>query len=285
MYKISLIFFVVVAFLVGCNNVGMSSSSHELTVVRSSQLDTFSLFNYVMCSSDTLNLKSKVNGGYSSIMSNKLLSFESSVTCNAFSSEKIFLSGSSYLTGNATAPIVDYTSGHISGTVTIANVDLVQFPEIDTLSFYNVALANSQVYASGYVLTVPNSTFIIPGGVMYVQGDVNISINRTNRYSKIVGCIVASGNINYGILPTSCGMISHEKSSVTDVILMSINGNIVSKCNPETFNGLIYVNNGNYTKTNQSTTTLTGQILVNGKVNSSYVTYKLTYQKMLPKIN
>jgi hypothetical protein len=280
----NMLLFLFVVCVFGCINVYEPESfvDNKLT-----QLDTFSLFNYAICSNDSLLLKSKISGGYD-IKSNNHLIIDSRVNCvcNAFSTIKIFVGSTSYLLGNATAPTIQYIQGHIIGTITHADVPLVIFPTIDTLSFYNVALFNNQIYPSGYIFDVPNSVYTIPGGIMYITGDITVNINRTYTNSQIIGCIVASGNINIGVTPYGIGRLSCSKTSVTDVILMSINGSITWKSiGTDTHNGLIYVCNGDYIRNTQNTTYLTGQILVNGKFKSAYTDYRLTYQKMYPVIN
>lgn len=94
--------------------------------------------------------------------------------------------GSSSLAGMVYAPSVSAPGGVPR---TIQAVPTLAMPTLDLTPYYNLALANGQVYAGG---TVSGAIGAIPGGVRWYNGAA--TFNGGVNYS---GCIIATGNINF----------------------------------------------------------------------------------------
>ena len=105
---------------------------------------------------------------------------------NISSSTRIWLTGSTKITGDAAAPILTYSGGAISGTKTVGPVANVSLPPID-LTPRNQALANGQVYNGNQHFT--GSSDLTPGGIMWINS------NR-EQVRRLVGCFIATGSID-----------------------------------------------------------------------------------------
>ncbi|MEI6808154.1 MAG: hypothetical protein WCN95_05480 [bacterium] len=111
------------------------------------------------------------------------------VTGGISSCIKIWLTGSTHITGNAAAPEFNVAADAITGTKMVGSVPAVTMPGFDDTAYLKWAqdhgayYVGNQHFSSGDV--VPN------GGIMYVKGDLKIS-----SAGKMVGCFIATGNID-----------------------------------------------------------------------------------------
>lgn len=94
--------------------------------------------------------------------------------------------GSSTLNGMVYAPSVSAPAGVPR---TIQAVPAIAMPVLDLTPYYNLAVANGQVFAGG---TVSGNIGVIPGGVRWYSGAA--TFNGGVNYS---GCIIATGSINF----------------------------------------------------------------------------------------
>ena len=109
---------------------------------------------------------------------------------NISSSTRIWLTGSTKITGDAAAPVLTYSGGAISGTKTVGPVAAVSLPPIDLTPYYNHALANGQVYNGNQHFT--GSSDLTPvGGIMWVNGNF-----KWSGSGRLVGCFIATGSID-----------------------------------------------------------------------------------------
>ena len=109
---------------------------------------------------------------------------------NISSSTKIWLTGSTEITGDAAAPVFNASGSAITGTKTIGPVDTVTLPSIDLTPYYNTALANGQVYNGNQHFT--GSSDLVPvGGIMWVNGNF-----KWSGSGRLVGCFIATGSID-----------------------------------------------------------------------------------------
>ncbi len=148
---------------------------------------------------------------------------------------EIWSVGSTEIRGTARAPNWKGSSpGNVTGGGTTAPVPLVPIPNIVLDPYLQWAQANGQVY-NGNVHISGASDYVVPGGVMWVNG--NFKWSGSGRF---IGCVIATKDINFtgsgpqvkvGRLPA---FISRDGN-----IDISGSGNI---------NGLIYAKTGSFDK-------------------------------------
>lgn len=166
------------------------------------------------------------------------------------SSQQISMKGSAKILGKTEAPSYSGKTGNITGPRVTGPVPIVTVPQIDLTPFYEWALVNGQV-RSGSILV--NSDTTIPGGVLWVNGNVRISNGSIN------GCIVATGDIE---ISTSRTMQSPNGYP----LLISRDGNIKITSTP-TMTGLVYARGGNVDW--QGGGVLYGAIVLAGRFNKA----------------
>lgn len=112
------------------------------------------------------------------------------VTGNISSSTRIWLTGSTTISGDAAAPIITASGSGITGSKTIGAVPSQSLPSIDLTPYYNQALANGQVYSGNQHFT--GSSDLTPvGGIMWVNGNF-----KWSGSGRLVGCFIATGSID-----------------------------------------------------------------------------------------
>lgn len=131
-----------------------------------------------------------------------------------------------------------------------SNRPRIAFPPLNFDHYYQIALANGQVYSGDLEL---RGTYNPPGGVMWVDGDV-----RTKGNTTINGAVFATGNIE------DHGRTKQNKHGDLPA-LASENGYIAFYGRSE-FEGLIYTRTGNVSL--YGTTKIAGAIIAWGDVDS-----------------
>ncbi len=170
------------------------------------------------------------------------------------------------ITGSVTTPAPDWRANkvNITGGSTIATVPPVEIPDIDLTPYYNWALKNGEVYSSG--ATLPSNP---KGGVIWVNGDVQLSQGNIN------GSIIATGNIH--ISGGSGVKITATADSV--FALASRDGDITISTSGE-LTGLVYVKTGNYSQTANGK--LIGQLIVNGDIKKGGNSDIIDFRQSIP---
>ena len=187
-------------------------------------------------------------------------------TANVFSCVKISMSGSSTISGDAMAPSIILTgSGKITGAKTIGSVPQVAIPDIDLTPYYNWALSKGKVVNGNLNLSSSRDT-IIPGGVLWVNGNINISGSMS-----VTGCIIATGNV------TISGSGTLNRADKMPVII-STNGS-VTLSGSGTITGLIFAQTGDIVKNGSGD--LVGMLICKGNLTKTG-SWSFTYQKYLP---
>lgn len=154
------------------------------------------------------------------------------------------------INGSATAPIVS-SSGTATGGKTTTYVPPIYIPTIDLTPYYNKAVENSQFVTALTGEYQIKSDTTIPGGVLYVDGDVKI-------YANITGTIIATGNITI----VSGGV----KENGSGIAIATDTGDIINRSTGDS-EGLVYSRTGSYDM--NAVGTLTGQIIVGGGVSKT----------------
>ncbi len=163
--------------------------------------------------------------------------------------------GGATITGTGKAPSI---SGGGVGEPLVTPVPTVSIPDIDLTPYYNVALANGQVFPSGKVLS---GDITPPGGVMWVNGSMAVG-NGT-----FTGCFIATGAIE--MKTTGNNSITLTKVNQYPV-LASRDGTItVKQAKTLTFNGLIYCKTGSFDKQGNGDVYGTGAIIAAGNVSKN----------------
>ena len=163
--------------------------------------------------------------------------------------------GGATITGTGKAPSI---SGGGVGDPVVAPVPIVSIPDIDLTPYYNVALANGQVFPSGKALS---GDIAPPGGVMWVNGSMSVG-NGT-----FTGCFIATGAIE--MKTTGNNTITFSKVNQYPV-LASRDGTItVKQAKTLTFNGLIYCKTGSFDKQGNGDVYGTGAIIAAGNVSKN----------------
>ena len=186
---------------------------------------------------------------------------------NISSRVKIWLTGSTKITGNAAAPAIKADGGAITGTTTVGLVPPVTIPDIDLTPYYNQALANGQVYnASTYHLS-GSSDITVPGGVLWVNGNFKFSGS-----GKLIGCFIATGNIDYSG--------SGDQIKVADYPAFVARDGTIDISGSGKSHGLIYAKTGGFDKSGSGDHI--GSIIVNGDFDASGSWNALTYENSTP---
>lgn len=135
----------------------------------------------------------------------------------------------------------------VAGTID-TNSDIIPFPEFD---FYSMAAEATEVYGDGSSLTVFSNTTIIPNGVIYVDGDLELRNNQFSGRGQLLvdGVLYISGNrLNYtneetdliGMYATE-GIYIRANNCIIDGILYTP-GVLTFHGNNNTFNGAVIAN-------------------------------------------
>ncbi len=167
-----------------------------------------------------------------------------------YSSQQIYIQGSSEILGEAHAPSFDGKTQNITTKVTEA-VPFVTIPLIDLTAYYRHALANNEVKTTTTFQL--NSDYTPEGGVLWVNGNIKISNGSIN------GCIIATGDIAISTSRTMTSVNGYP-------LLISRDGTIKITSTP-TMSGLIYARGGSVDW--QGGGTLSGAIVAAGALNKS----------------
>ncbi|MEI6218347.1 MAG: hypothetical protein WCP86_05570 [bacterium] len=181
------------------------------------------------------------------------------------SSVKIWLTGSSHITGDAAAPLFDTSGSCITGSKTTGSVAAVAIPNIDLTPYYNAALASGQVYNGNQHFSSGN---VAPsGGIMWVNGNLKISSS-----GQMIGCFIATGNVDI----TGSG----DQIKVANYpAFVSRDGDVDLAGSGQT-HGLIYVKTGNFDTSGSGNHT--GSIIVGGTFDASGSGDFMTYENSTP---
>ncbi|MCW8965746.1 MAG: hypothetical protein OQK82_03535 [Candidatus Pacearchaeota archaeon] len=195
------------------------------------------------------------------------MSGSSNIYADVYACDGLSRTGSSDIYGNAFAPLVHQTgSGDISGTVTTGPVDTIEMPVIDLTPYYNHAAANGEVHGSSVHLT-GSSDYVVPGGIMWVNGDFKRSGSGDFR-----GCVIATGDVD---ISGSGDYYKEEKYPLA----VSINGEL--KCSGSgRYEGLLYAQNGDFTKSGSGD--VVGSIICRGDFKKSGSWSVLSYVQSIP---
>ena len=155
---------------------------------------------------------------------------------------KFSANGSITIRGSVTAPTISINGSKSIDQQIIATPPTIAFPTLDLTPFYNVAVANNQVYA-GTSYNGSQTWGTIPGGVRWYNG--NFSANGSTTFS---GCIIATGSISFngGVTQTQVNQLPafvSRDSTVTCNGSHTVNGLVYSKGNL-TWNGAGSLNGG-----------------------------------------
>jgi hypothetical protein len=243
----------------------------EVTYKVTPEQHTDPAYNYALLVGGNISWSGSgsCNVGTDSIHSNGELSMtgSSNLTGNVSSSVKISKSGSTTITGNASAPqFSENGSGQITGIKTIGPVPQVTIPDIDLTPYYNQASSNGKV-TSGNVSWSGSRDTVIPGGVLYVNGNFSVSGSMS-----VTGCIIATGTINISGSGNFAGVNSMPA-------LVSVNGNI-SLSGSGNVTGLVYAKNGAITKSGSGLHT--GSLMCKGNFTKSGSWSVLNYRNSAP---
>lgn len=186
---------------------------------------------------------------------------------NVSSCVEIWSTGSTVINGNANAPAWNGNSpGNVTGTATTGPVPLIAIPDIDLTPYYNIALANNQVYNSNQHWS-GSTNIVIPGGIAWINGTFKYSGSGT-----ITGCIIATGKVTW---TGSGGQV--KVGSYPAVV--SRDGEIdISGSGP--FHGLIYAPHGNFDKSGSGD--VVGSVICAGTFDKSGSWSTLAYEYSEP---
>jgi Tfp pilus assembly protein PilX len=209
----------------------------------------------------TSNLKLHSNGALT-------ITGDASANLDVSSSTSISM-GNKTLNGSVTAPVLTINAGGtVTGTKTTTAVAVVTIPDIDLTPYYNIALANSQVYTG----TFTNANFTPPGGVVWVNGDVRFSGGPGTHFN---GTIIATGSISSiaGQVDVNGPAGGLAIAAITGDIKITTSGAI---------DGLVYAKNGSYEQTANGN--LKGQLIAKGNVKKGGTSDAVIYAKADPTI-
>lgn len=100
------------------------------------------------------------------------------------------INGASTITGTIRAPDIN-----VNGTVTTATegpVPTIQMPPLDLTRYYQMALANGQVYNGPTTINANANWGTIPGGIRWINGTLTVNGGGNLTYQ---GCIIVTGDI------------------------------------------------------------------------------------------
>jgi hypothetical protein len=248
-----------------------SSQTQTVAVTSCCPIPTDSAYNYAIFAERTIDWAGSgtCNAGTSTIRSNGQFTMTGSPNFygNVLSSTRLRKTGSTMIYGNATAPVIsEVGSGRITGAKTIAPVSQLTVPSFDVAPYYDRALAFNMVKNGNVHFTGSRDT-IIPGGVLYVNGNFRLSGSM-----NFTGCIIASGNIDI----STSGNISRVYRFP---VAVSINGSI-SYSGSGNMTGLIFAQNGDVTKTGSGN--VAGSIICKGDFKKTGSWNVFTYQNSAP---
>ncbi|MBI3252140.1 MAG: hypothetical protein HYZ52_02315 [Candidatus Omnitrophica bacterium] len=163
---------------------------------------------------------------------------------------------------------------------------VASFPTVDASFYQNIAVANNQYYSSSHTFNSGALSGLIPGGVVYVNGNATIYGTQT-----FTGCLVATGNITMAKTGSTPPRITITQSGNYPA-MMTINGNITFSSNGSSgggglfvATGLIYSGNNVSFSQNQSVVTVTGSVLARDSIDMDFVsqtTMNMTYVAQSP---
>lgn len=145
------------------------------------------------------------------------------------SSTKISVNGNVIADGTYTAPEIKISGNKESDATLIKQaVPEKAFPGYDLTDFYNTALANGQVIDGDVKQSSDLNWDNVPGGVVWINGDMRIS---ANAYMNCT--VIATGNISI------TGNANWDANHTSQNHIISRDGNIKIAGNTE-LNGLLY---------------------------------------------
>jgi len=156
-------------------------------------------------------------------------------------------------------------AARVTGTAS-SGAPRIDFPELDFDHYYNIALANGQVYVGNRVLS---GTYSPPGGVMWIIGNVD-----TKGTTTINGAVFATGNIE-----------DHGKTTLNqqgDLPALVSRDGFISFHGKSRFEGLVYTASGNVYL--HGSTRITGSIVSFGDVDGYGNWGQLDYQAQDPQV-
>lgn len=170
--------------------------------------------------------------------------------------------GVSTLDGMVYAPSISAPGGVPQ---TVQAVPAIAMPTLDLTPYYNLALANGQVFSGG---TVSGSIGTIPGGVRWYNGAATF-----NGGVNYAGCIIATGSINFkgGCDQTKVGQLPAVVSRDGSVTLSGA----------RTMQGLIY-SSGDFTCNGSGEEN--GTIIVGGNMTLNGAYGLFTYDYSFPSL-
>jgi hypothetical protein len=253
---------------------GNASTQTQTVVVNSGAcctIPTDTAFNYSIVVGGNIDWAGSgpCNAGTSSIYANGefYISGSTDFTANIYSGVKLTRLASSNIFGNVRAPAIRETgSGKITGTKTIGPVAPITIPNIDLTPYYNWALAHGTVVNGNLTLSLSRDT-VIPGGVLYVNGNFKVT-----GMHGVIGCVIATGDVDLS------GSGNFTKVGNMPVIV-SVNGTLTLSGSGK-ITGLIYAKNGGIKKTGSGD--VTGSLICKGDFGKTGSWATLTYTKFLP---
>jgi cytoskeletal protein CcmA (bactofilin family) len=194
--------------------------------------------------------------------------------CSAAKGLKV--SGNATVHGTVSAPVISVTGQKTIDIENIGPVTAVTFPTVengmvDWTPFYNIAVANNQVFGSQTING--NANWAIPGGVRWINGDLRVNGGGNLTYS---GCVIATGSIriNGGMTHTR---LANLPALVSRDSTITMNG-------AHSIGGLVYAK-GDITWNGSGT--FTGSILCGGNMtfNGTYGILGYSYCEPNPNLN
>ena len=164
----------------------------------------------------------------------------------------IYLNGGANITGTGQAP---YITGGVVGDPEVQSVPTVSIPNIDLTPYYNAALSNNQVYASGKSIS---GTVSPQGGIMWINGTLYIG------NGNFTGCFIATGGIE--ISTTGNNTVNFNKVNRYPLLASRDGSILVKQAKLLTFNGLIYCKTGSFDKQGNGDVYATGAIIAAGNI-------------------
>ena len=194
------------------------------------------------------------------------------IIANVRCDKNITTKGSGDFYGNVECDVLKLgAQSVVNGNKVLGNsvVDNVTIPLIDLTPYYNIALANGQVYGSSQVL-VGNITVEPEGGVMWVNGRLDVRSTGTMK-----GCFIATESIDIS------GSIDFAAKNGYP-LLVSRDGDI-DISGGGTYVGLIYAKNGNFEKNGDGD--VNGSVICGGSFLAGGNWAVLNYTNVAPPID